>query len=53
MSIISGGRPWTKSYRESLPAIEGCLSAQEAKMYHMGFREPIRRSTLADACGRP
>jgi len=23
--------------------------AQDAKLYHMGFREPIRRSTLADA----
>jgi hypothetical protein len=26
-----------------------CLSAQDAKLYHIGFREPIRRSTLADA----
>jgi hypothetical protein len=25
------------------------LSAQAAKLYHMGLREPIRRSTLADA----
>jgi hypothetical protein len=25
------------------------LSAQSAKLYHMGFREPVRRSTLADA----
>jgi hypothetical protein len=37
------------TYRESLRDIEVCLSAQEAKRYHMGFREPIRRSTLADA----
>jgi hypothetical protein len=29
--------------------IEACLSAQTAKLYHMGFREPIRRSTLAEA----
>jgi hypothetical protein len=29
--------------------IEACLSAQTAKLYHMGLREPIRRSTLADA----
>jgi hypothetical protein len=29
--------------------IEACLSAQTAKLYHMGFREPVRRSTLADA----
>ena len=35
--------------RESLRDIEACLSAQAAKLYHMGFREPVRRSTLADA----
>ena len=29
--------------------IEACLSAQSAKLYHMGLREPVRRSTLADA----
>jgi hypothetical protein len=38
------------TYRESLRDIEACLLAQAAKLYHMGFREPIRRSTLADAC---
>ena len=37
------------TYRESLRDIEACLSAQQAKLYHMGFREPVRRSTLADA----
>jgi hypothetical protein len=37
------------TYRESLRDIEVCLSAQASKLYHMGFREPIRRSTLADA----
>ena len=37
------------TYRESLRDIEVCLSAQNAKLYHMGFRESIRRSTLADA----
>jgi hypothetical protein len=37
------------TYRESLRDIEICLSAQTAKLYHMGFREPVRRSTLADA----
>jgi len=37
------------TYRESLRDIETCLSAQGRKLYHMGFREPIRRSTLADA----
>jgi hypothetical protein len=37
------------TYRESLRDIEVCLSAQTAKLYHMGLREPVRRSTLADA----
>jgi len=37
------------TYRESLRDIEACLSAQTAKLYHMGLREPVSRSTLADA----
>src|ERR1017187_7806259 len=37
------------TYRESLRDVEACLLAQEAKLYHMGFRTPVRRSTLADA----
>jgi transposase len=37
------------TYRESLRDIEVSLSVQASKLYHMGFREPIRRSTLADA----
>ncbi len=37
------------TYRESLRDIEVCLSAQSAKLYHMGFRHEIKRSTLADA----
>jgi hypothetical protein len=37
------------TYPESLRDIEACLSAQASKLYHMGFREPIRRSTLSDA----
>lgn len=37
------------TYRESLRDIEVCLSAQEEKRYHMGFRQPVKRSTLADA----
>jgi Domain of unknown function (DUF4372)/Transposase DDE domain len=37
------------TYRESLRDIEACLSAQPAKLYHMGFRGSVRRSTLADA----
>jgi len=37
------------TYRESLRDIEACMSAQSAKLYHMGFRGPVRRSTLSDA----
>ena len=37
------------TYRESLRDIETCLSAQATKLYAMGFRDPVRRSTLADA----
>ncbi len=37
------------TYRESLRDIEVCLAAQKDKLYHMGFREPVKRSTLADA----
>lgn len=37
------------TYRESLRDIESCLGAQAQKLYHMGLRQPVRRSTLADA----
>jgi hypothetical protein len=37
------------TYRHSLRDIEACLGAQPSKLYHCGFRAPIRRSTLADA----
>ena len=37
------------TYCGSLRDIEVCLTAQNTKLYHMGFREPIRRSTLTDA----
>ena len=37
------------TYRESLRDIEACLRAQKNKLYHMGIRTPISRSTLADA----
>ena len=37
------------TYRESLRDIEVCLSAQSSKLYHMGFNQEIKRSTLADA----
>ena len=37
------------SYRESLRDIEACLRAVRAKLYHVGFRGKVSRSTLADA----
>src|ERR1700736_5712735 len=37
------------TYRESLRDIETCLSVQTSKLYSMGLRDPVRRSTLADA----
>jgi hypothetical protein len=37
------------TYRESLRDIEACLRAQQTKLYHMGIRSPVTRSTLADA----
>ena len=37
------------TYRESLRDIETCLLANQAKLYSMGFRSPVKRSTLADA----
>lgn len=36
------------TYRESLRDIEACLRAQRNKLYHMGIRAPVSRSTLAD-----
>jgi hypothetical protein len=37
------------TYRESLRDIEACLGAQPSKLYGMGLRGPVARSTLADA----
>jgi transposase len=37
------------TYRESLRDIEACLGLQPSKLYGMGLREPVARSTLADA----
>jgi Domain of unknown function (DUF4372)/Transposase DDE domain len=37
------------TYRESLRDIEACLRAMRGKLYHMGFRGKVSRSTLADA----
>jgi hypothetical protein len=37
------------TYWESLRDIEACLRVMQSKLYHMGFRGQIARSTLADA----
>lgn len=37
------------TYRESLRDIEACLRAQAGKLYHMGIKARVSRSTLADA----
>jgi hypothetical protein len=37
------------TYRESLRDIEACLRAVQGKLYHMGIRGKMSRSTLADA----
>lgn len=37
------------TFRESLRDIEACLRSVENKLYHMGFRGKVSRSTLADA----
>src|SRR5450631_89026 len=37
------------TYRESLRDIEARLRSMKGKLYHMGFRGKVSRSTLADA----
>jgi len=37
------------TYRESLRDIEACLRSMQPKLYHMGIRGSVSRSTLADA----
>src|SRR5687768_5051209 len=37
------------TYREGLRDIESCLQSVGSKLYHLGFRSRIKRSTLADA----
>ena len=37
------------TFRESLRDIETCLRAHESKLYHLGIRGHVARSTLADA----
>ena len=37
------------TFRESLRDIEACLAAQGHRLYHLGFRSPVARNTLANA----
>jgi len=37
------------SFRKSLRDIVVCLTAHQEKMYHLGFRSTVRKSTLSDA----
>jgi transposase len=37
------------TFRESLRDIEACLRSLQGKLYHLGFRGQVARSTLADA----
>src|SRR5207249_3519477 len=37
------------TYRDGLRDIDSCLQSVGSKLYHMGFRSKIKRSTLADA----
>lgn len=37
------------TYRESLRDIEACLNAMRRRLYHMGIRSLVHRSTLAEA----
>jgi hypothetical protein len=37
------------TYRESLRDIEACLNAMRSKLYHMGIKGLVSRTTLADA----
>jgi transposase len=37
------------TYRESLRDIEACLRSRQSKLYHMGIRSKVSRSTLAKA----
>lgn len=37
------------TWREGLRDIVDCLNARASTRYHLGFREPLAKSTLADA----
>jgi hypothetical protein len=37
------------TFRDGLRDIESCINSRPQLLYHMGFRQPVARSTLADA----
>ena len=37
------------TFRESLRDIEACLATQGRRLFHLGFRSPVSRNTLANA----
>ncbi len=37
------------TWRDGLRDIAECLNAKPEALYHLGFREPVAKSTLADA----
>ena len=37
------------TFRESLRDIEACLATQAHRLYHLRFRSPVARNTLANA----
>ncbi|MDD5199289.1 MAG: DUF4372 domain-containing protein [Terrimicrobiaceae bacterium] len=39
------------TWREGLRDIETCLNTRPETLYHLGFWEPVAKSTLADANG--
>jgi hypothetical protein len=45
----SGDAICSDHLQSGLRDIEACLSAQSSKLYHMGLRGPVHRSTLPDA----
>ena len=49
LGSVSGDGFAQLTYRESLRDIETCLGAVGGKLYHIGFRSIVARSTLADA----
>jgi uncharacterized protein DUF4372 len=49
LGSVSGDGIAQLTYRDSLGDIEACFGSIGGKLYHMGFRGKVARSTLADA----